>query len=1041
MSLSTLSIKRPVLTLVLMTVVVLFGYIGFRELGVREYPSVDPPVITVSASYPGANADVIESQITEPLEGSINGVAGIRSLSSVSREGRSTITVEFTLETDLEAAANDVRDRVSRAQRSLPPDIDPPTVQKADANSDPIIFANMRSDSRSPLELSRLANDLLKERLQTISGVSEAVVWGERRYSMRLYLDPARLAAHRLTPSDVQAALNRENVELPTGRIDGATTELSVRTQGLLRTEADFNQMVIAQQQDRVVRLADMGFARLEPENQRSILRRDGVPMVICVVIPQPGANNIEIADEFYRRLELIKKDLPADVQVDVPFDATQYIRQAIAEVEETLVIAFSLVALIIFLFLRDWRSTLLPVLAIPISLIGVGFIMYLLGFTINVLTLLAIVLSIGIVVDDAIVVMENIYAKIEAGMSPRQAALLGSNEIYGAIIATTLVLAAVFLPLLFLEGLVGRLFLEFGVVVAGAVIISAFVSLTLTPMLAARMLKHQDKPNWFYRITEPFFQRFTHGYRTSLAAFLQVRWLSGLVLVGALVMAVVLWGNLPDELAPMEDRNSFRIISTAPEGTSFYHMDAFVQEAVKLTQDTMGTDAKAIISVTSPGFGGTGGANTSFVNVILKDRKERRLSQQQWANEMTQAIKQLTTANSFVAQPQSIGSSGRGGGQPVQYVLQAPTFEELQKYLPGFMEAASKSPAFSYVDANLKFNKPELRLEIDRAKARTLGVSVAEIARTLQLALAEQRYGFFILDGQQYSIIGQLLRENRDEPLDLKSIYVRGSGNQLVQLDNLVKFSEEVAPPQLFRYNRFVSATVSAQLAKGYTLGQGLDEMDRIKQEILPENFSNSLSGPSQDYAESSGGLWGIFGLALLLVFMVMAAQYESLRDPLVIILTVPLALAGALLSLWYFQQTLNLFSKIGIIMLIGLVTKNGILIVEFATQRKAVLLNRRAAVMEAAAERFRPIIMTSLCTALGFLPIALALGAGAESRVGMGVAVVGGVIFATGLTLYVIPALYTYLSAPPSARNLPKEEIIMLPSQPTTEPELARV
>ncbi len=1009
MSLYSLSIRRPVLAIVMSTAIVLFGVLGFLQLGVREYPAVDPPVITVATNYRGANADVIESQITEPIEESVNGVAGIRTLSSTSREGRSTVTVEFDLDVDLERAANDVRDRVSRAVGNLPPDADPPVVTKADADAFPIVFLNLKSSQRNLLELTRLADDLFKERLQTISGVSEVDIWGAQEYAMRLWLDPQKLAAYKLSPLDVRAALTRENVELPSGRIEGRDVELTVRTMSRLENAEDFNNLIVKEQDGQVVRFRDLGYAELGPLNQRTVLKRDGIPMVGVVLRPQPGANNIAIIDEFYRRVDQIQRDLPADVELGIGFDNTRYIRESVAEVQQTIFVALALVILVIFLFLRDWRTTLIPVVVIPISLIGAFFIMYVLGFSINVLTMLGIVLAIGIVVDDAIVVLENIYSKMEAGRPPVEAGIEGTREIFMAVIATTLALVAVFLPILFLGGLTGRLFREFGLVIAGAVIISSFVALTLTPMLSTRMLKAKAGHSWFYYKTEPFFQRLTRSYRGTLEGFMRRRWLALPILAGSLALIVFFFERLPSELAPLEDRNGIRMFATAPEGATFDYMDAYVDQLIRLVQDDV-QETEAIISVTSPGFGASSSVNSGFVFAILRDADARARSQQQIADVLTVQVQTLTGARTFVSQPETIGQ--RSLGLPVQYVIQAPSFEKLTEVLPAFLETARQEPTFTYTDVNLKFNKPELRIGINRERARTLGVSALDIAQTLQLALSEQRLGYFIMDGKQYQVIGQVERRNRNETLDLTSLFVRNARGEPVQLDNLVTVSEESSPPQLFRFNRFVSATVSAGLAPGKTIGDGIEAMDAIGARVLDETFSHDLAGPSRDFAESSSSLLFVFLLALALIYLVLAAQFESFRDPFTIMLTVPLALAGALFWLWYFDQTLNIFSQIGMIMLIGLVTKNGILIVEFATQRKEQGLTVLEAAQDAAAARFRPVLMTSISTILGILPIALALGAGSESRVPMGIAVIGGLVVGTLLTLYVIPAMYTFTS-----------------------------
>ena len=1008
--LSSVSVNRPVLAIVMNVVIVIFGVIGFSFLGVREYPSVDPPIITVSTSYAGANADIIESQITEPLEESINGIAGIKSLTSVSRDGRSTVTVEFELGVDLEAAANDVRDKVSRAQGNLPPDADPPIVSKADADSSPIVFLNVKSDSRSLLELTALADNLFKERFQTIPGVSAVNIWGEKRYSMRLWMDPSRLAAYGLTPLDVLNAVGRDNVELPSGRVEGKSTELTVRTLGRLNTPDEFNNLIVKEDGDVIVRFQDIGRAELFPENERTVLKRDGIAMVGVVLVPQPGSNNIEITEEFYKRLETLKDDVPADIELGIGFDTTEYIHESITEVKQTIFLAFGLVVLIIFAFLRDWRTTLIPVLTIPIALIGTFFIMYLMDFSINVLTLLGIVLAIGLVVDDTIVVLENIYTKIEQGTQPREAALKGASEIFFAVISTTVALVAVFLPVVFLDGLTGRLFREFGIVVAGAVVISSFVALSLTPMLCARLLRYRERKNWFYRKSERFFEWMNKGYNRSLEGFMRKKWLAFYIVIGSFGLIYLFVTTLPTELAPMEDRNGFRIYAAGPEGATFDFMDHYMDRLIALAQEEV-PEMDAIITVTSPGFGASSSVNSGFMRAILVNPEERERTQQQIVDDITPKVARETGARSFVSQEQTIGD--RRGGLPVQYVIQAPTLEKLKEALPVFTEAASKHPAFNFIDVNLKFNKPELRIEIDRDKARSLGVSVRDIAQTLQLGLSGTRFGYFIMNGKQYQVIGQVEAEDRAAPADLRSLYVRSGNGRLIQLDNLVYLSEQSTPPQLYRYNRYVSATVSASLNPGYTLGEGIEAMNEIREEVLDDSFATTLAGASAEFQESSNSLLFAFMFALILIYLVLSAQFESFRDPLVIMFTVPLALAGALFTLWYFNETLNIFSQIGIIMLIGLVTKNGILIVEFASQRKAQGMQVEDAIIGAAEARFRPILMTSLSTILGILPIALALGAGSESRVSMGIAVVGGLFFATGLTLYVIPALYAYITS----------------------------
>ena len=1015
MSLSSTCIKRPVFATVMNIILMILGCIGLVFLGVRDYPSVDPPIISVSTSFPGANADVMETQVTEPLESAINGIPGIRSLTSQSRDGRSYITVEFELEVDLETAANDVRDKVSGAMWKLPDGIDSPTVSKADADAQPIFGVSLRSDKRSLIDLSMYAEQYYKERLQTIAGVSSVSIWGEKRYSVRLRMDPSLLAAYGVTPMDVRDAVSRENVELPSGRIEGDNTELTIRTLGRLMTIEDFNNLVILENGDKVVRFRDLGVAEVDAENTRSIMKRNGVPMVACVIIPQPGANYIDIVDRAYKVMEEMQKDLPDDVEAGVAFDNTVFIRNSINEVKDTIIEAFVLVVLIIFLFLRNWRTTLIPVLAIPISLVGAFFVMYLADFSINILTLLAIVLAIGLVVDDAIVVMENIYSKIEQGMSPLEAGHKGSNEIFFAVIATTVALVAVFVPIVFLQGTTGRLFREFSVVIAGAVVISSFVALTFTPMISTKLLTRNVTDNWFYHKTEPLFERMIDGYRRALDAFMRVRWLAPLVLVGTGIVIWLLWATLPSEMAPLEDRSNIRVNSTAPEGATFDYMMRYADELGEYIEKEVPEQDKIIQMI------GGGNTNRANVNLWLQAPENRDRTQQEIADELSLKVRNFTGARTMVSQQQTFG--GRRGGLPVEYVIQAKNLDDLKRVLPRFMDEVNKSPVFSVADVNLKFTKPELTINIDRDKAAVLGVSMKNVAQTLQLTMSEQRVGYFILNGKQYQILSEIDKAYRNKPSDLQNIYVRNDKGELIALDNLVTTSESSMPPQLYRYDRFVAATVSAGLAKRQTISQGLAEMDRIAAEVLDDNFKTTLSGSSKDFVESSSSLLFAFLLALVFIYLVLAAQFESFRDPLIIMLTVPLALIGAMVALWWYGQTMNIFSQIGIIMLIGLVSKNGILIVEFANQRKAMGEPLLEAVKNSAVARFRPILMTSLSTVLGILPMAMATGAGAESRVAMGIAVVGGMVCATFLSLFVIPAIYSYLSK--ELKNVVREDV----------------
>jgi multidrug efflux pump len=1012
MNISELSLRRPVMAIVLNIIIVVFGVIGFKYLGVRDYPAIDPPNINVRTSYGGANPDIIETQITEPLEKAVNGIAGIKNITSFSSSGSSNINVEFDLSVDLEAAANDVRDKVSQATRSLPDDLEsPPVVSKADASSDAIISMIIQSNTRNQLEITEWANNVLLERLQTIPGVSGIQVWGEKRYAMRIWLDPQKLTAYALTPTDVQAALARQNVELPSGKISGNSTELTVRTFGRLNTEEEFNNIIIKSANGGNIKIKDIGEAVLGPENEETILKESGIPMIALAIVPQPGTNYVEISDEFYKRFEQIKKEMPEDITLNIALDQTKFIKRSISEVEETLMISIGLVVLIIFLFFRDWIIAFRPLIDIPVSLIGAFFIMYLCGFTINVLTLLGIVLATGLVVDDGIVVTENIYKKMEAGMDKWRAAKEGSKEIYFAVIATSVTLACVFLPIIFLQGFVGRLFREFGIVVAGAVLISAFVSLTLTPVLNVKMSKKDvHKHSWFYRKTEPFFTGMENGYKNALSHFMKVRWLAFVIILVCGGLIYFIGKDIPSELAPMEDRSQFRLQVTAPEGTSFDAMDRYIDRLNNLMLDSV-PEKQTVLSVTSPGFSGSGSANTGFVRVTLVDPKERERSQKEIVEMINRNLPKYNEGRAFAIEEQTI-QVNRRGGQPVQFVIQNNDFNKLTQVLPRFLEEAGKSPVLQGVDADLKFNKPELRINVDRIKASQLGVSVEDVSQTLQLALSNRRLGYFTKEGKQYEVRGQVARSDRDDPNDLKALYVRNSNNEMISLDNLVTIEEATTPSTIYHFNRYKSATVSAGLAPGKTIGDGIEAMQQIADNLLDETFATQLAGTSRDYAESSGGTNFALFLALGLIFLILAAQFESFIDPLIIMLTVPLAIAGALLSLWIFGHTLNIFSQIGMIMLIGIVTKNGILIVEFANQNRLQGMNKMDAAIYASSQRLRPILMTSLAMALGALPIALSLGAAATSRIPLGVVIVGGIVFSLVLTLFVIPAMYSYLS-----------------------------
>ena len=1007
MSLSTTSIRRPVLTIVLNLLIILFGFIGYTFLGVREFPSIDPAQVSIRTNYTGANSDIIESQITEPLEKAVNAIDGIRNITSSSNQGSSNITIEFNLDKNLEEAANDVRDKVSQAIRSLPQDIDaPPVVSKADADSDAIISMTVQSDSRNSLELSDYAENVISQRLETIPGVSSVQIWGQKRYAMRLWIDPAKLAAYGCTVAEIRDALNAQNVELPSGKLTGNNTELTVKTVGNLSKPEEFNNIIIRTDGDKIVRLSDVGGAELGPENIETKLSQSGLPLIGLAIVPMPGANYLDISKEFYKKYETLQKDLPKDIKLNVALDNTIFVKKSVLEVAETLGISIILVIIIIYLFFRDWAIAFRPLIDIPVSLIATFFIMWLFGFSINVLTLLAIVLATGLVVDDGIVVTENIFKKVEEGMSPIEAAIKGSNEIFYAVISISITLAAVFLPVIFLEGFVGRLFREFGVVIGAAVLVSAFVSLTLTPMLNAYLMKGgEQKKSKFYTKTEPFFEKLNNGYADSLKRFMDKKWISFPILIVCFGLIYLFFTILPKETAPYDDRSAVTMRMTTPEGSSYEYTDRFMQEISKLIDDSI-PEKKVSLVITSPSFN-SASVNSGLVRLALKDVDQRKASQKDIADKLTKWTKKYPNAKTSVTQQPTIAVNRRGG-LPIQYIIQAPTFEKLREKIPVFMDEVGKSDVFSITDVNLKFNKPEINVSIDRAKAESLGISIMDIAQTLQLSLSGQRFGYFIKNGKQYQVIGQFDQKDRSKPLDLTSMFVKNSKGELIQMDNVVHVEEQSNPPQLYHNNRYMSATVSAGLAPGKSISDGIQAMDQIKAKVLDESFTTDLSGESRDFVESSSNTSFAFGLALLLIFLILAAQFESFIDPFIIILTVPMAVAGALFSLWLFNQTWNIFSQIGTVMLIGLVTKNGILIVEFANQLREQGKPKLEAILEASEARLRPILMTSLAIALGALPIALSLGAASTSRIGMGVVIVGGTIFSLALTLFVIPAIY---------------------------------
>ncbi len=1008
MMISDIALKRPVGSIVLSLIIILLGTVGYSFLGVRLYPAIDPPIITVQASYTGANAEIIESQITEPLEKSINGIEGVKSISSQSAIGSSTITVEFNLGADLEKAANDVRDKVSRAMQSLPQDMDsPPTVTKADANGDPIIILIVESSKMTNIELSDYAENVLLEKLQTIPGVSSVVIYGQQKPAMRLWLDPSKMAAYQLTASDVNSALAKENVEMPGGKIRGNNTELTVKTFGRLETEEDFNNLIIRQTDDQIIRLSDIGEAVLGPQNEESGISINGNIGIALAMVPLPGANDINIADEFYKRLDQIRETAPNGMELRIGRDKSVFVRQSVTDVIETLIIAISLVVLIIFLFFRNWIIALRPLIDIPVSLIGTFFVMYIFGYSINVLTLLGIVLATGLVVDDGIVVTENIFKRIEKGMDKMQAAIEGTREIFFAVVSTSLTLAIVFIPVIFLEGFTGRLFREFGIVVACAVLISALVSLTLTPVLNVKLGGYASHHSKFYVATEPFFKRMEDTYRRFLSFFIQHKWISFSILGFCFIIIFTLSKTLKSELAPLEDHSYIRTFITAPEGTEYRTTKNIIDKVAKGSLDSV-PESRYVLAR----YGGGGGsANTGFVITFLNDPKQRIASQQQIYDRLSKYYKTIPDARIIASQEPTISTSF-SRGLSVQFVLQNLNFEKLKDILPQFLDEAQNSPVFSSVDVNLKFNKPELNIKVDRLKATGLGVNERDISNALNYAFSAGRTGYFLSNNKQYYVIAQVMRQDRNMPADISSLYVKTNTGKMIQLDNLVTIEENSSPPTLYHYNRYKAATVQANTANGYTLGDGIIEMQRIANKLLDKSFTTALSGPSRDFSESSSNISFALILALLLIYLILAAQFESFKDPFIIMLTVPMAIAGAMITLWFFGQTLNIFSEIGMILLIGIVTKNGILIVEFANQKQKAGMQKSQAVFEAASARFRPILMTSLATTFGALPIALALGAGAQSRAPLGIVVVGGLAFSLILTLFVIPVTYITLS-----------------------------
>jgi len=1010
MKLSEVSIRRPVFTIVMSLSIVLLGYISFTRMPVREYPETDPPIVSVTTIYRGASPNVVETEITDVLEEQFSTIESVKTITSSSREQGSVITIEFELNRDVDESANDVRDRVSRVRGSLPREADDPIVAKVDINAQPIMWIALGSDRHTTLELSDVADRVLKERIQRLPGVGSILIGGERRYAMRVWLDPMRLASRGLSVQDVERAIRVENAEIPSGRVEGTGREFAVRTRGELDTPEGFGAIIVAQRGDDIVRLDEVATIEIGAEDERTMTRYNGQPAVGLGIVKQKQASTLEVAGAVREALPELASLLPEGMRLDMAFDSSTFIAESVHEVRDTILIAIALVVLVVLVFLKSVRATIVPVVAIPISIVGAFTLAFALGFTINILTLLALVLAIGLVVDDAIVVLENIYRHLEMGKSRRQAAIDGVREIGFAVIATTIALVAVFIPVAFLTGSVGRLFREFGLTLAFAVALSAFVALTLTPMMCSRMLQplHGGTTSLASRSFDAFFAWLDRLYAATLARALRWRVAVIVVSLGLLFGSGYLMRQLPEELVPVEDRGTAFGIVMAPEGATLDYTDRYMRmvEAQLLPLP----ERNGLFTATGLGFGGPGRVTNGFVFLNLKPRDERERSQQEIVGQMFPRLLGIPGVLAFLVNPPSLG--GNFSSSDISYVLQADTYEELSSAVGTMMAGAAKLGYLVNLDTDLKLNKPELQIAIDRERAAGLGVSVTDIGSTLEAYLGGRVAGDFKRGAKQYDVILQLQASGRSTPDVIDQIYLRGGGGELVQLANVVTVKETVAPKELNHFNRVRSATITANLAPGTGLGQALTDLDDIWQQELPRTIKRDLAGGSREFRESKNTLYFMFALALAFIFLVLAAQFESFVDPLTILLSVPLAVFGALLSLWLFGQSLNIFSRIGLIMLIGLVTKNAILIVEFANQLRAQGRPVIQAVTEASVIRLRPILMTSFSTVFGILPIAIGLGAGAESRRPLGIAVVGGVLFSTFLTLLVVPVVYSLLA-----------------------------
>ncbi|WP_042424064.1 efflux RND transporter permease subunit [Comamonas granuli] len=1025
MQLAEVSIRRPVLATVLSLLVLLVGAVSFTRLSVREYPRIDEPVVTVSVRYAGASAEVMESQVTKPLEDSIAGIDAVDVITSISRAEQSQISVRFRLEKDADNAAAEVRDRTARVRGRLPDEVDEPVIAKVEADAVPVMWLAFSSDTRTPLQINDLLNRIVKPRLQTVSGVADVPIYGERRYAMRVWLDPQRMAGYRLTTQDVEDAIRRSNLELPAGRIESLEREFSVTSQTNLLRASEFAQIVVRNVNGFAVRLADVARVEEGPASDRSRVRLNGREAISVGVIRQTTANPLEISDGVRAMLPVLKADLPPDVSIDIANDNSRFIDRSVKSVYQTIAEAVVLVALVIFVFLRTVRASIIPIVTIPVSLIGSFALMHLAGFSINTLTLLALVLAIGLVVDDAIVMLENIFRHIEEGLDPFSAAIRGAREIGFAIVAMTLTLVAVYAPLAFTPGRTGRLFVEFALALAGAVLVSGFVALTLSPMMCSLLLRHNPQPGWFDRSMERWLTALADGYGRLLrwvltaraGALLQARWLVLALMLACAAAIALIWPTMRQELSPLEDRGTILASITAPDGATLDYTDRYARELEKIGKDYPEFDRI---------FANIGNPTVSQGSVVYRavDWEQRQRSTLQLAREMQGRIASLPGVNAFPITPPSLGQGFRS--RPLHYVIQtSESYEDLYATVNRFMAEVAKNPGIVSPDVDLRLNKPELRIEVDRERAADLGVGVDVVARAVETMLGGRTVTRYKRDAEQFDVIVQTADADRRTPQDIDGIYVRGRGDAMIPLSSLVRVHESVSPRELNHFGQRRSATITANLASDYSLGQALAFMDRTAAQVLRPGYTTELNGISREFKSSQGALVVVFVLALVFIYLVLSAQFESFLDPLVILLSVPLSMVGALLALKWSGGSLNVYSQIGLITLVGLITKHGILIVEFANQLRAQGLEMVDALVKASSQRLRPILMTTGAMVLGAIPLALAEGAGAETRTQIGWVIVGGMSLGTLLTIFVVPTMYALLArrAVPGPRAQPAQ------------------